>query len=246
MKSIILVGILVAASLTTQAQTNEELINSMPEMDRMVACSMAHESWQLNAPDAKQADAHRVKSAKVMDAAGKKFGAKAYMAIARPEVMAFKMAAMNRASISLEPKLCKGFGGTGEFTLSSVGGDSVLDADNSPMTISQHTIRDKAKGFKQISQFYDYIDKGESWGRTRQSEALRMYMCFSAFATDPQGEKYENEIDKIMGVGNEGKGGVNEVEFAVSGIPLFDKFFEHAISTYQGQFVDNFCRDFDE
>lgn len=246
MKRTILAGILAAASLNAHAQTNDELIKSMPEMDRMVACSMAHETWQLNAPDNKQADSHRMKSAEVMEAARKKYGSKVYLRIANPEVMAFKMAAMNRASISLEPKLCKGFGGTGEFTLSRVGGVSELDPDNSPMTISQHTIRDKAKGFKQISQFYDYIDKGEPWGRTSQSEALRLYMCFSAFATDPQGEKYENEIDKIMGIGNEGKGGVNEVEFAVSGIPLFDKFFEHAIGTYQGQFVDNFCHDFDE
>lgn len=243
MKSFILAGILAAVALGANAKTNDQIISSMSDMDRMVACSMAHESWQYNAPNSKQAEQHRVKSAEVMNAAAKKYGAKAYMALASPEVMTFKMVALNRASISLEPKLCKGFGEKAEFTVSAPS-DYKADADNSPLTLEQSGIRRKSKGFKEISQFYDYIATGETWGKTTESEALRLYMCFSAFATDSQGEKYQNELDRIMGVGTEGKGGVNEVEFAVSGIPLFDKFFEHAIGQYQGQFVDNYCQDF--
>lgn len=245
MKSFILAGLLAAASLSTQAKTNDEIINGMSEMNRMVACSMAHESWQLNAPTSKQAEAHRRKSAEVMNAASKKYGAKAFMSIGSPEVMAFKMVAMNRASISLEPKLCKGFGGSSEFTVSDTSVTAKADPDDSPMTIEQHVIRRKVKSFTQISQFYDYMATGESWGLTTESESLRLYMCFSAFATDPQGEKYQAKLDEMMGIGNEGKGGANEVEFAVSGVPLFNKFFEHAIGQYQGQFVDNFCHDFD-
>lgn len=245
MKSFILAGIAALSALHVQAKTNDEIINSMPEMNRMVACSMAHESWQLNAPTSQQASEHRRKSAEVMNAAVKKFGSKAYMVMASPEVMAFKLAAMNRVSISLEPKLCKGFGGQSGFTASDTSADANVDPDNSPMTLSQHAIRRKAKSFTQISQFYDYMGAGETWGRTTASESLRAYMCFSALAADPQGKKYQDSLDDMMGIGTEGKGGVNEVEFAVSGIPLFNKFFEHAIGQHHGQFVDNFCRDFD-
>lgn len=244
MKKFIMAGFLATAALGAQAKTNEQIISSMSDMDRMVACSMAHESWQYNAPSSKQAELHRIKSAEVMNAASKKYGARAFLAMASPEAMAFKMIALNRASINLESKLCSGFGKKGEYTVSSPSDE--VNADAAPLTIEQSVIRRKSKGFKEVSQFYDYIATGETWGRTTESEALRLYMCFTAFATDPQGESYEKELDNIMGVGSEGKGGANEVEFAVSGIPLFDKFFEHAIGQYQGQFVDNYCTDFSD
>lgn len=233
MKSFIMAGMLAAVALGAQAKTNEQIISSMSEMDRMVACSMAHESWQYNAPSSEQAEHHRIKSAEVMNSASKKYGAKAYMAMASPEVMTFKMVALNRASIVLENKLCSGFGGASDFTVSAPS-EAEETPDEAPLTLQQHGIRRQMKSFTQVSQVYDYLSKGST-----ESEGVRLYMCFTAFATDPQGPLYERALREIVGE-------VSEVEFAVSGIPVFDKFFEHAIGQYQGQFVDNYCRDFSD
>lgn len=227
MKHILLTLTMFACTLSAQAKTNQEIISGLTLMDRMVACSMAHESWQYNAPDEEQAAEHRTLSSQVMDAAAKEFGAKAYLRMASPEVMAFKMVALNRASISLEPALCKGFTNGKKFSVS--GPEEKPRLVN--LTQQQEHLLAAIESQETIDDFYQLMSRKDFPG-----QSLRVYMCWNAFATDPEGERYETLLSATFGP-------TEKLEEVVEGNRQFKKFYEHAIGQYQGQFVENFCQD---
>lgn len=251
LKSVVVLALLGLSSTPSKADDNIDFINEMTPIQRMLSCSKAHGSWEMNAPTREQADEHRLYSNKVWESAVDKYG---YGAVVRssmsPKVMALGMVAMNRQSLTLEKHLCRGFGDHKQaLTIEKVVGPNVVKTQQEPTHDTPETIDEISRASVLMARNLEYSEIQEVVFEQDSDTNLRLMMCFQIAKNNGDGSreaKIQNTLESFWrgyGVlpGNEESDvaydGMDEALSATN----IHMFVKAKAKGYPGKFLDKFC-----
>lgn len=211
---------------------------AMDGPQKLVACSNLHDTMQMDAPTAEQADEHRRVSNLAFSMAREQVGlARVIMYQTDPQIMAYKMLAFNRKeAIKAIPSVCAQAPAKVNFT-------SWGDKPTQPQPV-QVQVQSKPDNREKIVQQVARLDPYQIYEEIKAGHLVPVkYLLCSEFypmevrdeyratalkAYDPNGE-FEDSKDNLFGV--------------VQGNHNYDKLLRHLMSSQkeENRFTYNYC-----